>query len=95
MHQKRAPDPITGGCELPCGCWDLNSGPSEEQSMLLTTEPSLQPHALYSYRKINALVIENEDSLYLPTIILQHCKYQMIVFLDSFVLEYLVLKIAV
>ncbi len=29
-------------CEPPCGCWDLNSGPSEEQSVLLTTEPSLQ-----------------------------------------------------
>jgi hypothetical protein len=42
-HQKRASDPIMNGCELPCGCWDLNSGPSEEQPVLLTTEPSLQP----------------------------------------------------
>jgi hypothetical protein len=33
------------GCEPPCGCWDLNSGPSEEQSALLTTEPSRQPPA--------------------------------------------------
>ena len=33
--QKRASDLITGGCELLCGCWDLNSGPSEEQSVLL------------------------------------------------------------
>jgi hypothetical protein len=24
------------GCEPPCGCWDLNSGPSEEQSGALT-----------------------------------------------------------
>jgi hypothetical protein len=24
-----------------CGCWDLNSGPLEEQRVLLTTEPSL------------------------------------------------------
>jgi hypothetical protein len=31
------------GCEPPCGCWDLNSGPLEEQSVLLTTEPSHQP----------------------------------------------------
>jgi hypothetical protein len=23
------------GCEPPCGFWDLNSGPSEEQSMFL------------------------------------------------------------
>jgi hypothetical protein len=27
---------ITDGCEPPCGCWDLNSGPSEEQSGTLT-----------------------------------------------------------
>jgi hypothetical protein len=43
MHQKRAPDLIMDGCEPQCGCWDLNSGPLEEQSVLLTTEPSLQP----------------------------------------------------
>jgi len=30
-HQKRASDPITDGCEPPCGCWELNSGPLEEQ----------------------------------------------------------------
>jgi len=41
--QKRAPDLITDGCEPPCGCWELNSGPLEEQPVLLTTEPSLQP----------------------------------------------------
>jgi hypothetical protein len=34
------------GCEPPCGCWDLNSGPLEEQSVLLTTEPFLQPNIL-------------------------------------------------
>ena len=34
--QKRAPDPITDDREPPCGCWDLNSGPSEQQSVLLT-----------------------------------------------------------
>ena len=43
--QKRAPDPITDGCEPICGCWELNSGPMEEQAMLLTSEPSLQPLA--------------------------------------------------
>jgi hypothetical protein len=42
-HQKRASDSITDGCEPPCGCWDLNSGPSQEQSVLLTAESSLQP----------------------------------------------------
>jgi hypothetical protein len=34
------------GCEPLCGCWNLNSGPSEEQSVLLTAEPSLQPPLL-------------------------------------------------
>ena len=44
-HQKRALDPITDGCEPPFGCWELNSGPLEEQSVLLIAEPSLQPKA--------------------------------------------------
>ena len=35
---------VTGGCELPCGCWELNPGPLEEQPVLVTTEPSLQPN---------------------------------------------------
>jgi hypothetical protein len=35
-HQKRESDLVTDGCEPPCGCWDLNSGPSEEQSGALT-----------------------------------------------------------
>ena len=41
--KKRASDPFTDGCEPPRGYWELNSGPPEEQSVLLTTEPSLQP----------------------------------------------------
>ena len=44
---KRAPGPIRGGCEPPCGCWELNSGPLEDQAMLLTSEPSLQPFILF------------------------------------------------
>ena len=40
---KRASDPITDGCEQPCGCWGLNSGPLGEQSVPLNIEPSLQP----------------------------------------------------
>jgi hypothetical protein len=38
-HQKRESDLVKDGCEPPCGCWDLNSGPSEEQSgaLLLST----------------------------------------------------------
>ena len=29
-HQNRASDPITDGCEPPCGCWELNLRPLEE-----------------------------------------------------------------
>ena len=46
-HPKRASDPITDGCEPPCGCWELNSGPLEKQSVLLTTEPPLQPISMF------------------------------------------------
>ncbi|XP_027240165.1 E3 ubiquitin-protein ligase ARIH2 isoform X3 [Cricetulus griseus] len=44
--QKRAADLITDGCKPPCGCWELNSRPLEEQPVLLTSEPSLQPSRL-------------------------------------------------
>jgi hypothetical protein len=40
--EERASDSIADGCQPPCGCWELNSGPLEEQSVLLTNEPSLQ-----------------------------------------------------
>ena len=36
-------NPITDSFELTCGCWELNSGSLEEQSVLLTAEPSFQP----------------------------------------------------
>ena len=45
-QQKRPLGPITDGCELPCGCWELNPGPLEEQPVLLTAELSLQSHFL-------------------------------------------------
>ena len=32
--QKRAPDLITDGCGTPCGCWELNPGLLEKQSVL-------------------------------------------------------------
>ena len=31
------------GYKSPCGCWELNSGPLEDQTVLLTSEPSLHP----------------------------------------------------
>ena len=33
---------VTGGCEPPCRCWEPNSGPLQEQQMLLTAKPSFQ-----------------------------------------------------
>jgi hypothetical protein len=45
-YQKRALDLLTDGCKPSCGCSELNSGPLEEPSVLLTTEPSLQPQQL-------------------------------------------------
>lgn len=33
---------IMGGCELPCGCWELNSSPLQVQQVLLTAEPFLE-----------------------------------------------------
>jgi hypothetical protein len=44
--------PITDGCEPPCGCQELNSGPLEEQLVLLTAEPSLQPQSLSSFNYV-------------------------------------------
>jgi hypothetical protein len=41
-HQKRASDPTIDGCEPPCGYWEWNSGPLEEQSVLFTAKSSLQ-----------------------------------------------------
>jgi hypothetical protein len=37
------------GCELPCGCGGSNSVPLQEQPVLLTAEPSLQPHPLFVF----------------------------------------------
>lgn len=34
---------VTGCSEPSCGCWDLNLGPLQEQSVILTSEPSLLP----------------------------------------------------
>jgi hypothetical protein len=44
------------GSEPPCGCRDSNSGPLEEQSVLLTTEPSLQPIKYVSYWYVGRLL---------------------------------------
>ena len=37
---------IPDGCELSCGCWELNLGFLKAQPVLLPIEPSLQPPEL-------------------------------------------------
>jgi hypothetical protein len=46
-------DPIAEGWEPPCGCWELNAGPLEEQSVFLTIEPSLQPQDFFKKEILN------------------------------------------
>jgi hypothetical protein len=55
VHCLQTSDSTIGGCEPPGGCWELNSSSLEEQSVLLTTEPSLQPCA--QFLKYNSLKI--------------------------------------
>ena len=43
--------PLADGYKPPCDCWELNSGPLEEQSVLLTTELSFQPESLGPLKK--------------------------------------------
>ena len=40
-YQKRASDTILDGCEPPCGCWELNSGPLVLNSWAIS--PALSP----------------------------------------------------
>jgi hypothetical protein len=60
-QQKRASDPITDGCEPLCGCRKLNSGPLEDQPVLLATESSLQP-IRYIYQCITSRLFKNRLS---------------------------------
>ena len=46
--QNRVPVLIIDGGDPPSGCWGLNSGPLEEQPVLLTTETPLQPEHVKS-----------------------------------------------
>lgn len=44
VHPFTTCEPGTqGGGEPPCGCWQLNPGPLQQQ-VLLTIEPTFQPH---------------------------------------------------
>lgn len=39
-------------CEPPCGCWELNLSPLEEESVFLPTQPSLYHEPRYSWEQI-------------------------------------------
>jgi hypothetical protein len=43
---------VIDGCELSCGCWELNPGPLKEQSVFLTAELSLQSSLIAIYCKV-------------------------------------------
>ena len=68
--QKMESDLITDGCEPPCGCWDLNSRPSESHHqkssrVLLPTEPSHQPPYLtsnFSFKSLNPKHMKSFES---------------------------------
>ena len=57
---------VTDRSELPCGCWELNQGPVEEQPVLLTTEPSLLPNLLKKKRLTFFFYVCVCVSLYTP-----------------------------
>jgi hypothetical protein len=61
-HQKRASHLISDGCEPTCSFWDLNSWTLEEQSVLLTTKPSLQSWAKYF---LKLLSVYTHPSMYI------------------------------
>jgi hypothetical protein len=84
-HQKRASDSITDGCEPPCSCWELNSGPLEEQSVLLTTELSLQPKHKHL---IQSIYYYNDDILLKENIIILYCRLFLFIIFCSFELYY-------
>ena len=54
-HHKKVSDPHKVGCEPPHGCWELNSGPLEEQPVLLTAKPSLPPQPFSFYQAFLAI----------------------------------------
>ena len=55
---------IIDGFELPYGCWELSLDPLDEQLMLLTTDPSLQPHIGFEPRASCMLCKHFADELY-------------------------------
>jgi hypothetical protein len=51
-------------CQKRAGCWELNSGPLEEQSVILTAEPSLQPPNPSSFIKKRKKPEDSQTHMY-------------------------------
>jgi hypothetical protein len=68
--------PIIDGCEPPSSCWELNSGPLEEQLVLLTAEPSLHPlWVLFVKQGHRQFSVGQENSITYRDISLFHMKF--------------------
>lgn len=52
---------MTDSYELPCGCWELNPGPLEEQPVVLTTEPSLSLTSDFEINAVSDVVFRRAD----------------------------------
>jgi hypothetical protein len=56
---------VTGSCELPHGCWELNPGPLKEQLVLLTTELSPQPLVIVVLQVLSVRDAVHPENTYL------------------------------
>lgn len=55
---------VTDSCELSCECWESNQGPLEAQTVLLTTQPSLQPSTFWKQQEADLLgCVSNRDGM--------------------------------
>ena len=64
--QKRMLDPWNwslGNCELPCGCWELNTSPLEEHLVLLKAEPYFQRHNFFLIKWENIVLPEEVEEV--------------------------------
>jgi hypothetical protein len=72
-YQKGASDHIIDDCEPSCDCWELNSGPLEEQPVLLITDLSLWP-LICTFKEIQLFMQERTLVLYKKTVSEIHFK---------------------
>lgn len=63
---------VIDGCELPCGGWELDLCPLQEQQVLLATEPSLQSQIHYSKCKILLNFFLRQNLAVLPRLFLSY-----------------------